>query len=453
MPEAKTYTVTELNSAIRRLLENRFPFISVQGEISDLRQPYSGHIYFTLKDEQAQLKAVLFKMQQRYLDRQPANGQSVTCRGRLSVYTPRGDYQLIVDSIDFQGSGSLQAAVERLKRKLAAEGLFDAALKRELPPLPEHIVLITSPRGAAVRDFLRIAARRYPLARISVYPVRVQGDRAAMEIRAALETINSSVSCDLIVLCRGGGSLEDLMAFNDEGLVRAVAASTIPVVSAVGHEIDFTLADLASDLRAPTPSAAAEMVLPDRLRLGREVAALSGRLVRGLERKLEMADSRLTLLRQRLGDFAAPLDQLSLGLDHLALRLGHAVSTRLALDRQRLFKVRSILERYAPDRRLDELENRIRILTERLRVTVQQLIARQQARLEQERAVLYAMGPLATLARGYAIVRRGRRGRVITRADQVKAGERISLLLHQGVVEAEVIRTGQEEKTGTRDTP
>ena len=283
MNNQKIFSVSELTGTIKRMLEGRFPFVHVAGEISNLRQPGSGHLYFTLKDDRAQIKAVLFKMQQRYLEKPPKNGQMVICRGRLSVYEPRGDYQLIVDALDLHGAGELQIAFEQLKRKLAEEGIFDQSVKKELPPLPRHITLVTSPTGAAVHDFIRIAQNRFPQARISVYPVAVQGDTAAKEIRQAIIDINDHLDTDIIVLCRGGGSIEDLWAFNDEQLARAIYASVVPVVSAVGHEVDVTIADFAADLRAPTPSGAAEMILPDSSGLADRIAGLARRISHSMQ--------------------------------------------------------------------------------------------------------------------------------------------------------------------------
>ncbi|MBW2328629.1 MAG: exodeoxyribonuclease VII large subunit, partial [Deltaproteobacteria bacterium] len=348
MNNQKTFSVSELTTAIKSMLEGRFPFINVVGEISNLRQPGSGHLYFTLKDDRAQIKTVLFKMQQRYLEKQPCDGQMVVCRGRISVYEPRGDYQLIVDALDFHGAGALQLAFEQLKTKLAVEGLFDQADKKKLPPLPRHITLVTSPTGAAVHDFIRIARRRYPQVRISIYPVAVQGDTAAGEIREAIVAINSQVDTDIIVLCRGGGSIEDLWAFNNEQLARTIHDSTIPVVSAVGHEIDFTIADLAADLRAPTPSAAAEMLLPDSSILGDRIAELARRLRHSMQSRLDRYQDQLALYRQQLGGATQPLDTLMLRLDHLAGNMEHAMQDLLTTRQVRLNELESRLQQNNP---------------------------------------------------------------------------------------------------------
>ena len=260
LPTPRILTVTELTRSIRGILETEFPFITVSGEISNLRQPYSGHVYLTLKDENSQIKAVLFKLQQKYLRELPADGQKVICRGRISVYEPRGEYQLIIDYLERLGTGELQVAFGMLKQKLADEGLFDPVTKKEIPRFPARIALVTSPEGAALHDFLKVALERYPSQPIEIFPVRVQGKEAATEITNALVQLNQLQRSEVIVLCRGGGSIEDLWPFNEESVARAIYASHIPVVSAVGHEIDYTIADFVADLRAPTPSAAAETI-------------------------------------------------------------------------------------------------------------------------------------------------------------------------------------------------
>ncbi len=439
MAGQRIYTVSELNSRVRNLLEGRFPFLSVQGEISNLRRPYSGHLYFTLKDETSQLRAVLFKMQQRYLPRELQDGQTVICHGRLAVYQPRGEYQLIIDSVDFHGAGDLLAAVERLKHKLRAEGLFDPARKKKLPSLPGHIVLVTSPSGAAVRDFLRVAARRYPLARISVYPVTVQGSQAAAGICRALAIINEKIHADMIVLCRGGGSLEDLMVFNDEKLARAIAESELPVVSGIGHEIDTTICDLVSDLRASTPSGAAELVLPDRAALTRTIRELTRKARLQMMRVIETAEGRLALQRQRLTTLAAPLDQLALRLDHCLYRLSTAMQTLIRDRHQRLNGCARSLERHRPTVLIADRTNRLADLEQRLRGSMARTITNREAALEKQLAVLHAVGPKATLARGYAIVRKERgRGAVVTDSRDLKPGERARVILHRGELSVEV---------------
>nr|WP_321464551.1 exodeoxyribonuclease VII large subunit [uncultured Desulfobulbus sp.] len=449
MDERRIFTVTELNSAIRALLESRYPFISVAGEISNLHRPFSGHAYFTLKDSGAQIKAVLFKPQQRYLAKPIKDGDQVVCRGRISVYEPRGDYQLIVDTVEYQGAGALQQAFDQLKRRLAAEGLFDEHRKRPLPQFPEHIALITSPKGAAVHDFLRIAIRRWPALRISVYPVSVQGESAAREMIDALETVNKRLEPDIIVLCRGGGSIEDLWCFNDEQLARALRSSRIPVVSAVGHEIDFTIADFAADLRAPTPSAAAELVTPENRVIKHTLFQCHNRLVRGLEHHLASANQRLRLCNQRMESMVHPLDRLMLRLDHLATRLHNGLRHRLFQDGHRIEAARLKLDSYSPVHRLQLAEQRLAAVQGRLVQAMRQGLQERGDRFARTASILHAVSPLATLARGYAIIRtRGERPHVLRQASQVRAGEKIEAMLHHGRLFCrveEVCETGEEK--------
>ena len=445
MNNQKIFSVSELTSTIKGMLEGRFPFINVVGEISNLRQPGSGHLYFTLKDDRAQIKTVLFKMQQRYLEKQPRDGQMVVCRGRISVYEPRGDYQLIVDALDFHGAGALQLAFEKLKTKLAAEGLFDQTDKKELPPLPRHITLVTSPTGAAVHDFIHIARRRYPQVRISVYPVAVQGDTAAAEIREAIVDINSQVDTDVIVLCRGGGSIEDLWAFNDEQLARTIHGSTIPVVSAVGHEIDFTIADFAADLRAPTPSGAAEMLLPDSSILGDRIAELARRLCHSMQSSLDRYQDQLTMYRQQLGVATQPLDTLMLRLDHLAGNMEHAMQNLLNDRQARLNELDSRLQQNNPLQVLLLHQHNIQGLERRLQQAGKRVIRENEQTLARAAGLLDAVSPLSTLARGYAIARKktGRK-EIITTVEQVCSGEKIEIILHQGRLDCSILSTTEQ---------
>ena len=452
MDNRRVLTVSELNSAIRDLLEGRFPFVSVAGEISNLHKPYSGHCYFTLKDAGAQIKAVLFKMQQRYLAQMPKDGDHVVCRGRISVYEPRGDYQLIVDTIDVQGAGALQAAFAQLKQRLAAEGLFDEHLKRPLPPFPTHITLITAPRGAAVHDFIRIATRRFPPIRIAVYPAVMQGDQAAAGMIRALEAINARAATDLIVLCRGGGSAEDLWAFNDEHLARAIRNSDLPVVSAVGHEIDFTIADFAADLRAPTPSGAAELLTPDGEALRARIAQQRARMQRTLHHQLERIEQRLLLARHRLETMPHPLDRLLLRMDHLTARLERALAATLSAQQQRLDRATVSLARLNPSHRMDLHTQKLHELRNRLAQAARSQVQAKVEQFSRAAGVLHAVSPLATLARGYAIVRTaGNRKRVVTDAAQVQPGATVEVLLHRGeltcrVERSEEVESGEEGK-------
>jgi exodeoxyribonuclease VII large subunit len=447
MNSQQPLTVSQLTSNIKKMLEGRFSFITVAGEISNLRRPASGHCYFTLKDDQAQLKAVLFRMQQKYLEEQPRDGRMVVCRGRITVYEPRGDYQLIVDSMDFHGAGSLQLAFEQLKKKLAAEGLFDESIKKPLPILPEHITLVTSATGAAVHDFIRIARARWPRIRISIYPAAVQGEGAADELRRALADINARWPTEVIVLCRGGGSIEDLWAFNDEELAREIRRSTIPVVSAVGHEIDFTIADFAADLRAPTPSGAAEMLLPDSTALAERVEELARRLERNMASRLDQWHGRLALCRQQLATAAHPVDTLLLRLDHLAGRLDSAMEHILDSGTLRLTTLENRLQQTAPLHTVIRRQREVEGLGRRLCRSIQVMLREKEQQLARNSGLLHAVSPLSTLARGYAVARKKTTPSrpVITSPDQVRTGEEIEIILHQGSLQCSVL-----EKTGTK---
>ena len=438
------FTVSEVNATIRSLLEQRFSWLSVNGEISNLRRPYSGHLYFTLKDDQAQLKAVLFKMQQRYLEQQPADGLEVVCHGRLTVYEPRGDYQLIVDTIDFHGSGALRAAFEQLKKKLNGEGLFDACHKKKLPLVPGHITLVTSPKGAAVHDFIRIARRRFPGIRIAVYPVAVQGEEAAREIAGAIEQLNRGFPTEIIVLCRGGGSIEDLQAFNDEHLARVIFSSDIPVVSAIGHEIDFTIADFVSDLRAPTPSAAAELIVPDRESLRGIVNGLQQRLVRAQQRRIDQLSDKLALYQHKIGDLSTFLAELFLRVDQLSMRLVHAIQNLIIDKQQKIDRMLLRLERQNPCHRLEAAQARVTELENRIVRAMQQVLATRDRKLAQQYQLLEAVGPRNTLARGYAVVRDIKTGKLITDSGRIKPGDQARIFLDRGSLDVTIDRCRTE---------
>ncbi|OQX17868.1 MAG: exodeoxyribonuclease VII large subunit [Desulfobulbaceae bacterium A2] len=436
MSSAAVLSVSELTSSLRGLLELHFRFVAVSGEISNLHQAGSGHSYFVLKDKGAQLRAVLFRNQQRYLAQPLADGQMVVCRGRLSVYEQRGEYQLLVDTVEAAGTGALHLAFAQLKARLAAEGLFDQGRKRPLPLLPDSLVLVTSPQGAVVHDFLRIARRRCPVTRIAVYPVPVQGAAAAADIAAAVADINRRWPCDLLVVCRGGGSIEDLWAFNEEVLARAIAASRIPVVSAVGHEVDITISDYVADLRAPTPSAAAELVLPDVGALRRGLQQTRQTMVRRIMERLERRSLLLAGARRRLGEMRHVLDRLALHLDHLHANLARTQQEGLRQRAGRLADLQGQLEHRHPLARLQGAEHTLATLETRLERAMQQGLQRRAVGLGHLSGTLSALSPLATLARGYAIVQGS--GGVVTDSRQTAPGERLRVRLHQGSLGCEV---------------
>ena len=429
---ARIQTVSELTSSIRGVLETQFPFVAVSGEISNLRCPFSGHYYFTLKDASAQLKAVLFKTQQRYLACKPADGLEVVCRGRISLYEPRGEYQLIVDTLEVRGAGDLQLAFARLKERLAAEGLFAAERKRPLPLLPGRISLVTSPQGAALHDFLKIAGQRFPSLPIEIVPVRVQGEGALEELIAAIELCNQGPRSDLIVLCRGGGSLEDLWTFNEERLARAIAASALPVVSAIGHEIDFTIADFVADFRAPTPSAAAEAVIPSQALLTAQVQNVGRQLAKTMTGRLSLLRHTVAAQRRILGDPTSLLDHFRLATDHALAGLHHAFSEKLHRQALALEKHGHRLARQNPTLRLALQRQRVHVLQNQLRQGMDHLLERKANALAGSASLLDAISPLAVLARGYAIVKKAGSEKVLRSETEVALGEELAVTLHQG---------------------
>jgi exodeoxyribonuclease VII large subunit len=432
-PGRRVYTVSELTEAVKTELERRFTGLWVEGEISNFRSASSGHVYFTLKDEAAQVRAVLFRSRLRRLRFQPADGLHVLAFGTLEVYAARGEYQLVCEMLEPRGLGALQLAFDQLKGRLAAEGLFESGRKRPLPMLPRRVGLITSPTGAAVRDFLRVITRRFADVHVLVYPVRVQGDGAAPDIVQALADLNRLGGLDVLVLARGGGSLEDLWAFNEEAVARAVAASKIPVISAVGHETDVTIADFVADLRAPTPSAAAELVVREKTELARQVATLRTRLVRTMSQRAGRFADRLADFRRRrvLTDPGRPLRDWARRVDDLGSRLGGAMARQDRRARERLERAARALRPgllAAPVRHQRRLAGQ---LGGRLERGVREGTARRRRAMEALAARLDGLSPLACLARGYAIAALPG-GEVLTRAERVRPGERVTVRLHEG---------------------
>lgn len=434
-------TVSELTQSIRGVLEVSFPFVTVAGEISNLRCPHSGHLYFTLKDETAQIKAVLFKPQQRYLPCTPADGMQVICRGRISLYEARGEYQLIVDVLAAQGAGALQLAFDLLKNKLAAEGLFAGERKRPLPLLPEKIALITSPSGAAVHDFLSMAKKRCAAVPVEIIPVRVQGSGAMEDIIKAIALCNQRGKNDVIILCRGGGSLEDLWTFNEEKLARAIADSSIPIVSAVGHEIDFTIADLVADLRAPTPTGAAEMLIPNRAQLHAQLHNLTTRLTKTVVDRLAAFRRIIEDHRKILGDPTSLLDQFRLTTDHALAALQFAFSSAIHQRQLALARLNQMLARHTPQQRLEYQRQGFHALRRRLIQAMLSQQERKRAAFGEKTNLLHAISPLAVLGRGYSIVQR-ENGDIVRSSAGVQQGENISITLAQGWIECVVRKTG-----------
>lgn len=433
------YTVSRLNAEVRAVLDGSFPLLWVEGEISNLSQPASGHFYFSLKDAASQVRCAMFRGKQRLLGFRPTNGQRLLLRARVGLYEQRGDYQLIVEHMEPAGDGALRLSLERLKQRLAAEGLFAEALKRPLPAYPRQVGLITSASGAAMHDLLTVLGRRFPLLPVVIYPASVQGDGAADSLIGAIELANRRSDCDLLILARGGGSLEDLMAFNDEALARVIRASALPVVTGVGHEVDLSIADLAADRRAPTPSAAAELVAPDADQARRHLRWLEDRLKMASRRKLSTAAQRLLALKRQLQLLhpRARLEQRLQRVDELQRRLQRVFEQRLVDAASRLGRIRWRLHARSPAQRLPRDTERLTRSHQRLLQAGQQMLVRHRDQLASTAARLDALSPLATMARGYAIVT-DPEGRLVHRPEQVPTGTQIRVRVEQGAFTAVV---------------
>jgi exodeoxyribonuclease VII large subunit len=462
-PERDVYSVSRLNREARVLLERGFGMLWLEAEISNFSRPSSGHWYFCLKDASAQVRCAMFRQRNMLCTFTARDGQKVLVRARIGLYEPRGEFQLIVDHLEDAGLGALQRQFEELRARLAAEGLFATERKRPLPALPKRIGVITSPTGAAIRDILHVLARRFPAVGVLIYPVAVQGAQAAAEIVAALKTAAARSECDVLILARGGGSLEDLWAFNDEKLARTIVASPIPVISGVGHEVDFTIADFAADVRAPTPSAAAELVVPDAEEWLTACSRLGTRLERCMRRRWAEHRERLRWLTGRAAQVSpiARLAQQTQRLDELDQRMSRAMRRRMLGHRERLLWLRGRAALVSPSARVAQLLSRLENFEERggraIRQVVSTLISRQEAhaaRLEtagreavrgaRERLLplvrtLNAVSPLATLGRGYAIVV-DEHGKILRDAAHAADGEIIEARLAVGRIRAKVQR-------------
>ena len=434
-------TVSQLNNNIKFLLEESFGFVLVEGEVSNLRRPQSGHVYFTLKDDKSQIKAVFFRQFGGYGRRNDFDleeGLKVLCRARLNVYLPRGEYQIVVESLEPLGVGALQRAFEQLKAKLFAEGLFDERYKKELPFMPERIGVITSPTGAVIRDILNITMRRFPLADILIAPARVQGNEAATEIIQALRHLHSYGKVDVIVIARGGGSLEDLAPFNDEALAREIFKSAIPIVSAVGHETDFTICDFVSDMRAPTPSAAAELIVPERLELMSKIRNLQQRMISGVGRYLEDNKAFLAELKERLKDPRRHLINLKINLDDLKDRLVNAFNNK----RQSLFNElrHNQLQLYhqSPEEKIRGEKILLKNLQKDLINNFYGRVSELREKLQKNSAVLESLSPLGVLQRGYSITRGIESGAIVRQAEGLSEGDDVNVLLARGNFNAKI---------------
>lgn len=439
----RVVTVSELTDGIRAALESGLADVWVEGEISNCKIWNTGHVYFTLKDAGAQIRAVLFRSARRYLRFSPEDGLHVVARGRLSVYAPKGEYQLVCEHLAPHGRGALQIAFEQLKRRLHAEGLFDAARKRPLPALPRKIGIVTSVDGAALRDIVTVLGRRHPNAHLVVRPVRVQGDGAAGDIAKALDAIARVPGVDVVIVGRGGGAIEDLWAFNEEAVARAIAACAVPVISAVGHEVDVTIADFAADLRAPTPSAAAEMVVAAkdefRGRIDRVCRRLDAACRAGLARRRAVVH-RLTS-RRGLAGWPARVAVQGRETAAVTHALRRAATEQVARRARRLQHLGARLDAQDVRRQVARFRARLAASENRLEATARRRLDRAGTRVATLAAQLDALSPLAVLARGYAVCWNADRTAILRRADAVSPGERVHVTLRQGMLECEVQRT------------
>jgi len=432
--EREVYTVSELTRAIKFVLEEDFSDVWVEGEISNFRVPNSGHAYFTLKDKDSQLKVVLFKLNKRLLKFEPEDGLHVIVRGRISVYEPRGEYQLIADYMEPKGIGALQLAFEQLKEKLFKEGLFDEAHKIPIPQFPQKIAIITSPTGAAIRDILRIIDRRFSNVHIIIYPVKVQGEGASVEIAQAIRELNALPEIDVMIVGRGGGSIEDLWAFNEEVVARAIYDSKIPVISAVGHEIDYTIADFVADLRAPTPSAAAELVVRDRKEVVQNIIGLEKRLTYSIQNMVDILKSDLTGLQERRV-LKSPLDkiyELQQKIDDMGLRVRRSPLLIYKKFTEKTFHLSRSLFILNPMIKIERSKEILSELSKGLETTIDHRMEIFDKRLKGVLGKLDALSPLAVMERGYSICRRLPDLKIIKNESEVEKGGQVNVRLHKG---------------------
>jgi exodeoxyribonuclease VII large subunit len=435
------FSVSRLNREVRAVLEGSFPLLWVEGELSNLAQPASGHIYFSLKDTAAQVRCAMFRSKRLLLNFRPVNHQQVLVRARVGLYEGRGDFQLIVEHMEPAGDGALRLELERLKQRLAVEGLFDEAQKRPLPAIPRQVGLITSPTGAAIRDLLSVLERRFAAIPVVVYPAQVQGEGAADELAGALDLANARGECDVLILARGGGSLEDLQAFNDEALARAIRRSAIPVVTGVGHEIDLSIADLVADRRGATPSAAAELVSPSAQHLGQRLLA-SKRRLSGVQQRILSARRQRYAAAERHLRLLHPLGRLQRQqqrVDELQRRMETVLARKLESARGRLGPLALRVKAASPRSDLERRTLIVGSLARRLDEAAGRVLGARGERLARAIQGLGALSPLSTLTRGYSILRKMPAGSVVTDSNQVDSGDRLDARLARGRLTLEVV--------------
>ncbi len=438
-PQRRIWQVRDIVSAVRTALEREYADIWVEGEISNFRPADSGHLYFSLKDESAQLRIVMFRSQARLLKFRPENGLKIIARGRVTLYEGRGELQLMAEFLEPQGAGALQIAFEQLKAKLQAEGLFDRERKQPIPTLPKKIGVVTSPRGAVIQDILNVLRRRHNSVHVLIFPAQMQGELAASEVSSGLRFFNRAAHVDVIIVARGGGSLEDLAAFNDEGLARTIAASKIPVISAVGHETDFTICDFVADLRAPTPSAAAELVIRSKQELDERLTALRTHLARALRLRLFEYEKRLTRLARHgaFGGMQTAIARRQQRVDDLVFRLTSAQSNLFRQMHRRLDVAATRVRHHDLRSRFTSKHRQIDAHVEKLTTTLRAFLMRRSARLERLAGQLQGLSPISILERGYALVFDAQ-GHLLKDARQVHEGDTILAQLALGQVTATV---------------
>lgn len=447
-PHNVIYTVSKLTAGIKALLEDRFPFVWVTGEVSNFSMPSSGHFYFTLKDEESQINAVMFRGQSRNLKFSPTDGMNITGLGRISVYPPRGSYQIIFEFLEPKGVGEMQVAFEQLKKRLMDEGLFDEKHKKKLPFLPQKISVITSPTGAVIHDIIRIAQRRFPNLHIQIIPTKVQGEGAEKEIVEALKLLDQQENIDLAILARGGGSLEDLNAFNAEIVAKAIFSSRIPIVSAIGHETDFTIADFVADLRAPTPSAAAEISIPQKYELKRKLQDAKNDLIKYAYNEIEAYRNRILQLKDRLVDPRKRIQDLRLKIDDTLFRLARIATNSISQKRQICGWWQERLLINHPGNKTKKLKEDIDRLISNLLYFIKITLYKKADKVKTLTARLNALNPRAVLGRGYSITRIIPNQSIVRSAASVDIGQDLDILLARGSLVCRVERKtvhGQED--------
>lgn len=438
------YSVSRLNREVRALLEGSFPLLWVEGEISNFSRPTSGHWYFTLKDEIAQVRCAMFRNRNMHIRFTPQSGMQVLIRARISMYESRGEFQIIAEHMEEAGDGALRRTFDELKAKLHSEGLFDSARKKTIPGFARQIGVITSPTGAAIRDILTTLKRRFPGIPVIVYPVAVQGADSAAQIAAMIQQANARRECDVLILARGGGSLEDLWSFNEETVARAIFTSEIPIISGVGHEIDFTIADFVADQRAPTPTAAAELASPDRYELQKRIAHKYAQLSRAMHSQLRTLEQQLGHFTNRLQHPGRRLLDWSQRLDEAQLRIGNALAHSLRHAQARLAHLQTRLHGNKPALRMQQSTHQLAYLQRRLAGCMQQYIKDRSAAMHRLAHSLDTVSPLATLQRGYAITTREKTGQILRSAKDVKVNDRIITQLAAGRLLSTVNKVEQE---------